>query len=270
MPRRCGVPGLNTGWGHGDGAGIIGTTAGVDAVTGLRAGQDELEELLALTEGIEDLGSRLARISAHLVGRPYRVEPLIGSPVEEEQLVSRLDGFDCVTFVESVIALAGCRDAEEYEPRLKALRYRDGQVKWSERNHYMSLWLDRNEATGAVGRVLRERWVTEETARILRCLEGFPAFERSLEYLPVGRVEELYRDARSGDLVCFVSTRDDLDTYHVGMLVRQGAPLPPLLRHASRSAGQVVEETLAEFLQRNETPGLLAARPLGPGDGECP
>lgn len=237
-------------------------------MTGLRAERDELEQVLALAAGIEDLEGRLARISDHLVGRPYLAGPLLGSPTEEERLVSRLDGFDCVTFVESVIAIAGCRDARDYEPRLVALRYRGGQVQWLERNHYMSLWIERNVDSGVVRPVLRRRWIAEETARTLCCLDGFPSHERHLEYLPVQRVEELCTEARSGDVVCFVSTRGDLDTYHVGMLVRRPHPLPLLLRHASRSAGQVVEETLTEFLQRNETPGLLVARPLTPDGGE--
>jgi len=236
-------------------------------VTGLRAGQGELERLLAQVDGVVDLESRLAVISEHLVGLPYVVGPLRGSPTEEERLVSRVDGFDCVTLVESVVAMAWSSVPEDFEAGLISLRYRGGQVQWLERNHYMSLWLDRNEDAGAVTRVLPERWVGEASARDLCCLEGFPRVEQHLAYLPLGRIEELFAVARSGDLICFVSTRGDLDTYHVGLLVQQPEPLPPLLRHASRSAGQVVEESLPDFLQRNETPGVLVARPLSPVSG---
>jgi hypothetical protein len=240
----------------------------VDAVTGLRAGLDELESVLAQAHGIADLENRLARISEHFLGRPYLSGPLRGSPTEQERLVSRLDGFDCVTFAESVIALGRSGAPVDFERELIALRYRHGQVGWLERNHYMSLWIERNAEAGAVCPVLRESWIGEGAARTLCCLEGFPALERRLEYLPVGRAEELSQEARSGDVICFVSTRGDLDTYHVGLLVRRGAPLPPLLRHASRSAGRVVEESLTDFLQRNETPGFLVARPLSPDAGD--
>ncbi len=237
-------------------------------MTRLRAGLDELKSVLERVDGISDLEDRLARISEHFLGRPYLSGPLRGSPTEPERLVSRLDGFDCVTFVESVIALARSEACEDFEPTLSELRYRRGRVEWLERNHYMSLWIERNAEAGAIRPVLTGRWIGEESPRTLSCLEGYPTLERRLEYLPVRRTEELSREARSGDVVCFVSTRDDLDTYHVGLLVGRVAPLPPLLRHASRSAGRVVEEPLTDFLQRNETPGFLVARPLTPDAGE--
>ena len=237
-------------------------------MTELRAEQDELESLLARVDGVGELDRRLERLSGHLVDRPYLVNPLCGSPTQQEKLVSRVDGFDCVTFIESVVALAGSSTPEEFEPRLTALRYHLGRVQWLERNHYMSLWLDRNVESGAVAPVLPERWETESSVRNLCCLAGFPGVERHLAYLPLDRIEELFEAARSGDVVCFVSTRSDLDTYHVGLLVVRPAPVPPLIRHASRSAGCVMEESLVDFLQRNETPGFLVARPqpLHPGE----
>ncbi len=239
-------------------------------MTELRAGQDELKRLLALVDGIEDLPSRIGRISEDLVGRPYLVEPLVGSPTQDEQLVSRVDGFDCVTLAESVVALATSPAAERFEASLIALRYHLGRVTWIDRNHYMSLWIDRNEAAGAFTRVLPGRWVAEDAPRTLSVLAGYPPIERTLAYLPLRRVGELDRGARTGDVVCFVSTRDDLDTYHVGILVARAGAGSPRVRHASRSAGRVVEESLEDFLQRNETPGLLVARPRRPGGGDRP
>lgn len=237
-------------------------------MTELRAGQDELRQLLALVDGIEDLPARIGRISGHLVGRPYRVAPLLGSPTEAEQLVSRIDGFDCVTLAESVVALALSSSPAEFEPALVALRYHGGRVRWRDRNHYMSLWLDRNVEAGAVTPVIPERWVAEDMPRRLSVLNGYPTIERTLVYLPQRRAAELDAAARTGDVICFVSTRDDLDTYHVGVLVQRDGTLSPLVRHASRSAGEVVEDSLTEFLQRNETPGVLVARPLARGCGD--
>ncbi len=216
--------------------------------------------LLSMTAGVPHLADRLGMISSLFVGRPYLASPLVGAPEEPEQMVSRLDAFDCVTYVESVLALGGSRHPDDYEPRLAALRYHRGQLAWPQRNHYMTLWLERNEAAGLVRPVAKGDWVPEGRPRSLSLLAGYPTVERTLAYLPVQRVGILDQEARTGDVVCFVSTKPDLDTFHVGIAVaRPQAPLQ--VRHASRSAGKVVEQELQEFLANNETPGLLIARP---------
>jgi hypothetical protein len=62
-----------------------------------------------------------------------------------------------------------------------------------------------------------------------------------------------------GDIIFFVSMRQGLDIFHLGMLFR--ATKGVLLRHAARSRGQVVEQELANFCAANTMPGFLIARP---------
>ncbi len=217
----------------------------------------ELARLLALRGGDGGLEGRLERLSAALLGRPYQAHPLIGGPDRTERPVTTLAGFDCVTYVETVWALATCAGAEDYAATLMALRYEQGRVEWIARNHYTSDWIARNGARGALRPVLAERTVAEPGPRRLDCLADYPPHEREMRYLPVERVGELPAAVRSGDLVGFVSTRPGLDTYHVGLLVRGEVVR---VRHAARSAGVVTDEPLAAFLARNETPGLLLAR----------
>lgn len=215
--------------------------------------------LLSMTAGVPRLADRLGMISSLFVGRPYLSAPLVGSSEEPEQMVSRLDAFDCVTFVESVLALATSRQPADYERQLAALRYRRGRVAWLERNHYMTLWIERNEAAGLVAPVARGDWIPEPQPRSLSVLAGYPIVERTLDYLPAPQAQLLEHEAITGDVVCFVSTGPSLDTFHVGMLAtRPGSAL--LVRHASRSAGKVVEQELQAFLAQNETPGLLVVR----------
>lgn len=204
---------------------------------------------------------RLDALSSALLGRPYLIGPLVGSPTQEEQLVTRVDAFDCVTYVETVYALASATGPADFAPRLARLRYHLGCVAWKARNHYTSDWLDRNVAQGLLRPLLPERQVAEP--RTLSLLAGYPVRTRPVRWLPVERVGELH--VEPGDFVGFVSTRNDLDTFHVGLLFpgREGV----LLRHASRSRGSVVQVALSLFLSRNETPGVLVARPLPPSPG---
>ena len=66
----------------------------------------QVERLLTDARQQPTLAARMKLISARLLGLPYLKHSLIGSPTEPEQFVARLDGFDCVTYVETVLALS--------------------------------------------------------------------------------------------------------------------------------------------------------------------
>ncbi|MBW1880758.1 MAG: DUF1460 domain-containing protein [Deltaproteobacteria bacterium] len=228
----------------------------------MRAPPEEVASLLEDVARVRGIGERIGAISRRFLGRPYVTEPLVGAPSEPEQLVTRLDAFDCVTFVESVLALASARAPAEFERELVQIRYHRGRVEWLHRNHYTSDWFERNVEAGRLAPVLGDQWVG--VPRRLSVLAGYPVRDRTVYWLPFERLDALDRAGCTGDVVGFGSTRSDLDTSHVGLLVRGEAGLH--VRHASRSAGMVVEATLSEYLARNEPPGLLVARPVDRGE----
>lgn len=198
----------------------------------------------------------LDTLSAAWIGAPYLANPLIGGPSVPEALVTREDAFDCVTYVEAVLARAFSPEAPE--TALRALRYLHGEVSWEARNHYTTDWVERNVAAGFLRRILIEAEVTE--TRTLSLLEGYPARSTEIRYIPMASLHLLDGHAQTGDFIAFLSSRADLDTFHVGMLVASPAGLR--LRHASRSQGGVVEQSLWDFLAKNSTPGAIVARPL--------
>ncbi|HMM35354.1 MAG TPA: DUF1460 domain-containing protein, partial [Thermoanaerobaculia bacterium] len=114
--------------------------------------------LLALAKPHTSLPARVEALSASLLGAPYVAHALVGSATEPEALVAPLDGFDCVTYVESVLALARAGDPSRFVEELRALRYDGGRVEWERRNHYMTDWVRRNAAavravaSGAIGK----------------------------------------------------------------------------------------------------------------------
>ena len=63
-------------------------------------------------------------------------------------------------------------------------------------------------------------------------------------------------------MICFVSTRKNLDVFHAGIIVRDGTKI--LMRHASCSRGCVVEQELSEFLKANRMAGIIVVRPQEP------
>ncbi len=221
----------------------------------------ETERLLLTTSGADSLSRRMAIITSHLLGRPYISNPLPGSARTRERMLVRMDGFDCVTFVESVLALALSASPTDLALYLRRIRYLDGQVSWWTRNHYMSLWLERNQQAGHLRLLDGEPWITEDHPRLLSCLPGFPPLARTLTYLPLELAHTITPNTEDGDIVLFVSQRNDLDTFHLGLLFT-GEGL--LLRHAARSAGSVIQEPFTAFLDRNQLPGIILARPRDP------
>lgn len=205
-----------------------------------------------------DVGSRIEWISRQWLGHPYRECPLGGSPDEVETLTASTAGFDCVTYVESVLALASADSVEEFVDNLRLIRYRDGVVGWATRNHYMTGWIRENERAGFVRNRTRGRGVVRRE-RCLNGVEGLPESRVRVASLPKAEFLSRPEDVRTGDLAFFASTRRNLDVFHCGILVRARGTIR--LRHAARSRGRVVEEPLEDFLGRNRMVGVILVRP---------
>ncbi len=222
----------------------------------------QLRELLALAGAGTNVGTRVGVVSASLLGSPYRADPLVGSPEAREELTFSLDAFDCVTFVESVYSLALSRSQGAFESVLRRLRYEGGKVSYPGRNHYMTDWIRNNGRAGLLQMVrLGPREI--EKRRVLDVVKGVVPRVRRFRCLPKRFVRGAAGRLRTGDLICFASTRSHLDVFHCGLVFRDGDSVR--LRHASRGQGGVVEQDLFDFLRRNRMAGVIVARPVERG-----
>jgi len=219
-----------------------------------------VEQLLAKMHSERPVGKRMGIFSRRFLGCPYALNPLVGSRSEAEKFVASLDGFDCVTYVETILALSRASSADEFDDWLRKIRYQSGTVRWIRRNHYMILWIRSNQrgkqplkiiAPDGVRNVVKERLLHE--------LPGLPPGPIRFECIPKPAIRKLEPHVQTGDLIFFVSTRANLDIFHCGILVRDEKHL--LLRHASRSKGGVVEQDLNDFLKANRMAGVIVVRP---------
>ena len=98
-------------------------------------------------------GARIAAVSAPWLGRPYRLDPLgegVGAVIDPDPRW-RTDAFDCLTFVETVMAVAATAEVPAAREQLRRIRYRDGQVEFAARNHFPEAdWLINNEQAGFI------------------------------------------------------------------------------------------------------------------------
>jgi len=215
-----------------------------------------------------DITSRAHAIAQGLQGHPYVANALVGGASQAEQLVVDLAGFDCVTFVENVLALARSSSVNGYVDQLVALRYLRGRIGWRQRNHYFHDWLQRNAALDAIhvdtdgpgSRVVKAR---------LASIDGLPA--RAVQFAAVTPRNLLRAAPRiaHGSVAAFVSSRPrQLDFCHTGLLFWEpttGVTAERLmLYHATRSLGGVVAEPINRFFQRVRTRGVVFARILPP------
>ncbi len=77
------------------------------------AGQARIDKLIVQAQVYPTVSQRIGYISAALRGSRYRGYTLIGGPHRPEKFVVRDDVFDCVTYLETVLAAADARKPEQ-------------------------------------------------------------------------------------------------------------------------------------------------------------
>jgi len=218
-----------------------------------------VDQLLSKINSDGSAGSRIDVLSRQLLGRPYKPNPLTGSADTAEVFTASLDSFDCVTYIETVVALARASDVDGFTEWLRKIRYERGCIQWDRRNHYSTLWIRNNIREGIIRPVSMPAVPTLRMERVLNVVPGLDPKRIRLKCVPKKVVPRLERYLQTGDLIFFASTRKHLDVFHAGIIVRDGNKV--LMRHASRSQGGVVEQELSGFLKTNRMTGVIVVRP---------
>jgi len=208
---------------------------------------------------VRSVSSRIDLLSRHFLGHPYKANPLIGSVDAAEVFTASLDGFDCVTYIETVMALARASNVEDFTEWLRKIRYDRGRIQWQRRNHYMTLWIRNNVREGILRPVSMPAVPTLSRERVLNVVPGLARLRTRVKCVPKRAAPRLESHLQSGDLIFFASTHKNLDVFHAGIIVRDGKGVR--MRHAARSRGVVVEQELREFLKANRMTGVIVARP---------
>jgi len=281
-------------------------TARANGVAAPRPSSPDLERLLAWTAALRSgglaraaspLGKSAARVGELAAGTPYEPSTLEaylragGSPSGEEPLTLSLTRFDCVTLVESCLAVARVagNDAaptwERFGREIERMRYRGGERGgYTSRLHYFSEWIADGARRGLV-RDLGEDLGGAEDRRPLRFMTqhraSYPAFayedafheiaaiERRLDgrprrVIPTARIPEVADRIDAGDLLAFATAIPGLDVTHAAFAYRDAAGVLRVL-HAPLSGGVVAitRTTLPEYVAAiRRATGIMVARPL--------
>ena len=203
---------------------------------------------------------------------------------KDEKLVINTKGLDCTTYVENVLALSICakkkiKDFEGFCDVLKDVRYIDGKVGYTTRQHYFTIWMEDNIKDSLVERVNlpdpplsanRTPFVNYMTTHVAsyRMLnahkEWLPEIKAmedkvshtSFPYIPKQQLKDSnrYRDyINDGDIIAIVTDKAGLDISHVGLASWHKDGLH--LLNASSLHKKVIDEpmTLYQYLQKQKT-----------------
>ena len=227
---------------------LLSVLAGAPLLAGIRSDAREavMPRLIRQAREHGAIAQRVEFISRALLGARYQADTLIGGPRRKEQFVLRDDAFDCVTYCEAVLAAAIATDASGYVEVVRRIRYAQGEVRWTERNHDFAQWSRRiveNKFCRAVD--------IAPSIKLEKALDGSGLGKRHYVIRAVATPTLLAsrKALQAGDIVGFVSRRSELDFFHTGFVAfdPRGALM---LRHASQSHGKVVDEPMTSFAAR--------------------
>jgi hypothetical protein len=234
----------------------------------------------------QPLGEIIARVAARFVGAPYVPGTLEAEG--EERLVVNLRTFDCVTLVESTLAIArlireGGGSFADFRRELQRIRYRDGALDgYISRLHYFSDWIADNaqrglveDVTAAIGGVPDAEPIDfmSNHADAYRQLSD-PAVLASIgqmetrisarprHYVPQARIGAVTDRIRNGDIIAATSALAGLDVAHTGFAYWQDGALHLLHAPLVGSVVEISEVPLAMRIARIGTQdGIMVARP---------
>jgi Protein of unknown function (DUF1460) len=207
--------------------------------------------------------------------------------IEKEVLVINLKFFDCVTFVENMVALAQTRaknskNFDIYKKNVQNIRYRNGVIDYAARLHYFSDWIYENEKRGVVknitkqlGGILLEKninYMTSKKDTLYGNLADNTTFaamqeiesnisKREKWYIPKENVQAIENQLKDGDIIGITNRLDGMDMAHVGMVIHVGGQVKML--HASSQYQKVIitEGSLFEYIRDKKAhTGIMVAR----------
>jgi hypothetical protein len=234
----------------------------------------------------EPIGNIIQTISGYFLGSPYAANLLDQSP--QESLVITLQQFDCVLFVETVLALSRNIAMQDYSTitfatHLQEQRYRNGEMDgYCSRLHYFSEWIQDNSRKGVVldltqslGGVPLDRnlnfmtshWqsYTQLTANpdARQCIAQMEASlpTDSFFYIPYHHIGNIYSYLQPGDIIGIATSIDGLDVTHTGLIYRTSQGNIGLI-HSAPGGVRVAEDLKSYVSNISNSTGILVARPV--------
>jgi hypothetical protein len=237
----------------------------------------------------EAFGEFVIRVARSQLGKPYGNPP---NPRGMEALRLSFRTFQCVSFVESTLAMSRClwrhdSSLECFAHELTQLRYRAGRIDgYVSRLHYYEEWLADNanrdhlemmtQRLGGVATPRQARYMTHHPdlygplsdPKVYAAIFAMETRVGALHPAVVGRgqVNAILPMLQSGDVIAVTTNRPDILVSHTGFADRHADGSVHMV-HASSAKHHVVEteHSLADYIaEQTGRAGVMVARPIAP------
>jgi len=235
------------------------------------------------------MGEIVQAIADNFLGNPYAAGLLDESG--EEKLIVTLNKFDCVLFVETVLAIARGVAVQDYEyqnfvNRIEEQRYLNGKINgYCSRLHYFSEWINDNQKRQTVENITAElggvpmnktlnfmsqhrssypQMVKDEATYQCIVSQEAELAKTTVNYIPTNRIKSVYSQLKPGDIVAVATDVKGLDVTHTGLVYRNADGNLGLI-HASPAGEVTVAYDLQRYISRVESAiGIVVARAKTP------
>lgn len=231
----------------------------------------------------------ISLIGKDFLGTPYEAGTL-EIKIDKEELILKISGFDCVTFVENILnfsrlVLLNKLNIENFKSELTKIRYRDGIIKdYTSRLHYFCDWIYNNEKKEIIKNITSEIGGSVYSKEINFMTSHKDSYEqlknnkslvnkmydiednislRKMYYIKKSDVKENQSEINTGDIIALTTEIKGLDITHTGFAYVENEKL--LFMHASQKAGKVIisyEGLLSYINSVKKCSGIMVARPL--------
>ncbi|XWK87038.1 MAG: N-acetylmuramoyl-L-alanine amidase-like domain-containing protein [Phormidium sp.] len=228
-------------------------------------------------------------IAEYFLGAEYKANLLDKS--NPETLVVTLDKFDCVLFVETVLAIARGIAVKDYSyqtfvDRLQNQRYRNGELpEYCRRLHYFSDWIIDNQNRGNVQNISVElggisqnktlNFMSKNRNRYplminndanYQCIVQMESqlAELTVNYIPKHRISRVYSQLQPGDIIAVATNISGLDFTHTGLVYRHTNGRVGFI-HASPAGTVTTARDLQRYVRNvKNSIGIVVVRAIDP------
>ena len=238
--------------------------------------RSKFERARSLIRGLP-VNEAIARLAEFFLGSPYLAMSLDQSG--REQLRLDLTQFDCMLFVEQLLAIVSADSFDGFAERTRRLRYRNGEISYCTRQHYFHDWVGSAQLQGvletspvwprqAMRNVSlnfmsshRDRYPALQSPALFDCIDGLERGRQiDQHYLPLVVLDVALPSLQSGDIFAVATRVGGLDVSHTGVLVRDGSRLDAI--HAAPGRGVMRSRSFTRYLRSvPDAIGAVIVRP---------
>ncbi|BAZ44694.1 hypothetical protein NIES4102_17100 [Chondrocystis sp. NIES-4102] len=246
--------------------------------------QGIINEAVANNLAQSSIGEIVQTVAMNFLGAEYQAGLL--DQGNQEKLVVSLQKFDCLLFVETVLAIANNITNKQYgyqafTQQLEAQRYWNGSINgYCSRLHYFSDWIKDNQRRGNVENITSQLGGINKNQKLnfmtthrqsysqlannesnFKCIASMEAsLPVTLNYIPTIDIKKIYPQLQPGDIIGVATNIAGLDFTHTGLVYHQTNGNVGLI-HANPGGKVVIANDLKSYVENVENAiGIVVTR----------